>query len=57
MANNQLTEYSTNNEESWPKEDCWSIKEEYEEWILEWLTGVCEAGENENRESDVLHEV
>ena len=44
-------------EESWPEEDCWTIKNEYEERVLEWLAGVWGAGENEEKESDVSHEV
>ena len=56
VADNEPMEYSTNNEENWPEED-WTINEEYKEHILEWLEGVWEAGENEERESDVSHEV
>ena len=56
VANNKL-KYSTDNEESWPEKDRWTIKEEYEERILDWPRGVCKAGENEERESDVSHKV
>ena len=44
-------------EESWPEEDCWTIKNEYKERVLEWLAGVWGAGESEEKESDMLHEV
>ena len=44
-------------EESWPEKDCWTIKNKYKERVLEWLAGVWGAGESEEKESDVLHEV
>ena len=44
-------------EEDWPEEDGGSMGEYFEERISDWLVGVREAGENEETESDVSHEV
>lgn len=55
-AKHEPTEYNTNGDESWREED-WSIKNEYEERILAWLTGVWEAGDNEEKKSDTSYEV
>ena len=51
-------EHSANEEEEgWPKDDSWKIKEECEERILEWITGVCEAGGYGEGESATSYEV
>ncbi|KAF8264353.1 hypothetical protein EI94DRAFT_1703294 [Lactarius quietus] len=44
-------------EEDWDKRYNWGIGKEEEERVLEWLTGVREAGENGEGESDGSHEV
>ena len=56
VANNKSKEYDTDEEEGWPEEDSWDIKEECEERVLEWLAGVWEAEEDET-ESNVSYEV
>ncbi|KAF8273752.1 hypothetical protein EI94DRAFT_1696664 [Lactarius quietus] len=44
-------------EEDWDERYNWGIGKEEEERVLEWLTGVREAGENDEGESDGSHEV
>ena len=56
-ADRESMEYSDDKDEGWLEEDSWIIKEECEERVLEWLAEVREAGENEENESDVSHEV
>ncbi|KAF8262169.1 hypothetical protein EI94DRAFT_1704965 [Lactarius quietus] len=44
-------------EADWDKRYNWGIGKEEEERVLEWLTGIREAGENNEGESDGSHEV
>ncbi|KAF8266665.1 hypothetical protein EI94DRAFT_1802863 [Lactarius quietus] len=44
-------------EEDWDERYNWGIGKEEKERVLEWLTGVREARENDEGESDGLHEV